>query len=128
MAKHPNDSSESTENNVGPRPVGEPAAPAPAPQPPLPEGASYDAGGNLTRAGMERVIATGGTVLHKGALIATREHLPSEADLVGDDERSAENAQRGIDQRQAALDRERETLERRRSEAAAKKKGAESKK
>lgn len=45
----------------------------------------YDQNGKLSRAAAVRIIASGGTVLHKGRVYGSAESLPSEADFAKGD-------------------------------------------
>lgn len=59
-----------------------------------------DERGRLTRAGMENIIAGGGSVLHDGHILQRLEHLPSEAELaVYYDRRTAEGEEKRRQQR-----------------------------
>lgn len=52
-----------------------------------------DERGNLTHAGMEAVIAAGGSVLHNGKVVTDLGNLPSEVDMArGDAEREKQLA------------------------------------
>lgn len=65
----------------------------------------------LTRAGMESVLADGGSVLHNGQIITQVTSLPCEAELA-DDPHAQEQAQRRLDEQQAEIDRQRAILTR----------------
>ena len=58
--------------------------------------------GRLTLAGMQRVINSGGTVLHNGAVLSKAEHLPTESQLAKTPEERAQAA-KDIDAEIAAL-------------------------
>lgn len=62
-----------------------------------------DEKGNLTRAGMERVMSTGGTVLLDGKVIEHRDDLPTEEELARGDERRENLARQAIMDQMAAL-------------------------
>lgn len=62
---------------LGTQPIVDPTAtPTPAP---IVKGDYVD--GRLTRAGMEKAIKSGGSVIYKGASITTVDGLPAESDL-----------------------------------------------
>lgn len=68
----------------------------------------------LTRAGMEAVLAEGGSVLMSGRKepITSVHELPTEAELAGDDPAAIDAATTRLDERQAQLDAERAMLTR----------------
>jgi hypothetical protein len=59
--------------------------------------------GTLTRAGMERVIEGGGSVVHQAKIYTRIEDLPDEATLTEGDAAAAEAAEMGIQQQIATL-------------------------
>ena len=65
----------------------------------------------LTREEMEAVIASGGSVLHKGQTLWKMEHLPSAADLVAGDPAGAAAVGSALDAQIAHLQNERAKLE-----------------
>lgn len=80
--------------------------------------AMRDASGNLTRAGMEHVIATGGSVMHNGTLLERVDDLPAEEDLAAGDSRRLDAIASSYDEqiatlqgRRAAIDREQQRAE-----------------
>lgn len=64
----------------------------------------------LSRADMEEVIRSGGSVLHKGQHLTRLEHLPSEADLADGDSAATQAALDGLAVQRAALDEQERRL------------------
>jgi hypothetical protein len=70
-----------------------------------------DEKGNLTRAGMEHVLRSGGTVLLDGELLESAADLPSEADLAKGDAQRTAQVRQAIDNQIATLQQQRTQLE-----------------
>lgn len=111
------------EQNTSAQPVGkQSAAPMPAPvaphiagqpvtmdqlpasSPAVANAGHYTRDGKLTRAGMEHVIRSGGSVVHEGKVYSKMEHLPSEADLAKGDADAEAAALENINRQRAQLD------------------------
>lgn len=86
-----------------PAPNAPPAAAAPEPAAPA---QPHHRDGRLTRAGMEHVIRSGGSVLHEGRTLTRVEELPSEAALAAGDEDATRTALDNLQRRREALERE----------------------
>lgn len=100
-----------TNAGIGPRPVGQPPATAPtAKQPPAPTGPHYDDKGTLTRAGMEHVHNSGGSVLYKGRLYPPGSALPAESELAAGNADELRRLQGQNDDRIRALQAENDRL------------------
>ena len=70
-----------------------------------------DEKGNLTRAGMEHALNTGGSVMLDGRLIEHRDDLPTEAELARGDERREAAVREALDAQIAQLMAQRQQLE-----------------
>lgn len=74
----------------------------------LPDGKTVNS--RLTRAGMEKVIRDGGSVMHGREIITNVDDLPSEAELAEGDEAAERVALDNIERQQRALDAQRNRL------------------
>lgn len=85
----------------------------------------YDAKGNITRAGAEEVIRTGGTVHLRGKEYRTLQSLPTEAEFAVGDPEATQKALDGISAQRAALDEQERKLHADNAKVAQAKKDAE---
>lgn len=98
-----------TKAGIGPRTIGEPPKTVTETPPPA-VGPHYDDKGMLTRAGMEHVHQSGGSVLYKGRLYPPGTALPAESELAAGNADELRRLQGQNDDRIRALQAENDRL------------------
>jgi hypothetical protein len=78
---------------------------------PAPESPGRKADGSLTRAGMEAILRSGGSVIVAGRHYGKLEDLPSEAELTEGDAKASAAAGAALDAQIAALSRQKAALD-----------------